>query len=365
MTILYRKHVSGIIGTWRIYGDPVTGLITIRHAAVIGGSEVEHQEQVTTNLSGRSLSEQVELRVRSRVGRMLDRGYKRTLHDAREDTSNQLGLKRPMLAQSLNKVKRIDYAGAVLQKKLDGHRCLITKHDGEIVAYSRQGKYITSVPHILEPLKDLPDGMTLDGELYKHGVPLQTLASWIKRSQPESKSLMYVVYDTVSNEPYRDRLGELQDYLRDKPKHIPLLRGRPFENTDNMWAYHREAVLAGFEGLILRTNDRGYEDGARSQSLIKIKRFHEMEVLVTGITASKEGWAVLHCKTPDNPTGANCDVQGDRTFRCSAPGTMEEKRRILRESDKYIGRQLTIQYSVLTNDDIPFHPVALRWREDI
>jgi len=351
--MLFKRHVNGL-GTWKIVGDRETGLILIYHATVEGGSEVMHEERVTTNRSGRSLADQVDLRVNSRIGRMKDRGYKESREAALDSQTNQLNLKRPMLAKSYDKVSKVDYSNAILQKKLDGHRCLITRQDGELIAYSRQGKPISSISHIIDRLHDLPEGVTLDGELYKHGVPLQTLASWIKKAQPESASLSYVVYDTISDDPFLDRLAEVEELLRGKSKLVPVLRGRPFKTELEMWDYHKEAVLQGFEGLILRTNDRGYEAGVRSSSLIKIKRFNEMEVTVKDIEPSKEAWAVLVCGTDDG-----------KEVRCSAPGTKHEKTLVLGLPEEYIGKQVTLQYSVLTKTGVPFHPVALRWREDI
>lgn len=349
---LFRRHVNDI-GTWRITGDTSTGIITILHAQVDGGSEVKHVERVTTNQSGRSLSDQTELRVKSRVSRMLDRGYKFVKEDANASTSNQLGLKRPMLAQQFDKVRSIDYRNAVLQKKFDGHRCLITKHDGKLIAYSRQGKVIDTIDHVTDRLDYLPEGFTTDGELYSHGVPLQTIASWVKRKQENTKRLYYVIYDIISDDSFQDRQAELRSVVQnDGPIFVHL--GIPYESDEQMREYHRKVVVQGFEGLILRTDDRRYEDGVRSSSLIKIKQFHEMEVTVKGVRPSKENWAVLDCETPDG-----------KPVACSAPGTVDEKRSVYEHMDRYIGRKLTIQYSVLTNDGVPFHPSALRWRVDI
>ena len=163
MKFLYRMNANGL-GSWRIWPEGCT--IHIAHATVLGGSEVYHTELVPEGLAGRSLAQQIRSRIDSRISRMRDRGYKDTVVEAERDSNNQMGLLRPMLAQSVNKVSNIDYKGAVLQKKLDGHRCMITKQEGKTIAYSRHGKEISSITHILRALRDvLPDGTTLDGEL--------------------------------------------------------------------------------------------------------------------------------------------------------------------------------------------------------
>jgi DNA ligase-1 len=353
MITLYRNHV-GSIGTWRIWNDKAR--IFIAHATVEGGSEVRHTEDVVTNQSGRSIDEQIALRIRSRISRMRDRGYKDTRDEALRSTGNQLGLARPMLAQPLGKVSSINYRNAVLQRKLDGHRCLITNDNGTLIAYSRQGKLIESIDHIMNDLQDLiPEGTTIDGELYCHNVPLQTIGSWIKRKQDNTKKLWYVVYDLLSDDNFQDRYSELKSITDnlDKSSPVKLLPCIPYTNDSALWDYFHESKAKGFEGLILRTNDKPYQDGVRSASLIKIKEFIDTEVLVKDIVPSKEGWGICIC-----------EFEG-KEFRTSAPGTFEEKQEALDNKRNYIGKMLTIEYSMLTNDGIPFHASAIRWYETI
>ena len=353
MPTLYRKQATGAIGTWRIWRELDT--VRIAHALVEGGQEVIHTEHITTNLSGRTLQEQIELRIKSRISRMLDKGYKYTRGDALAGQTNQLGLLRPMLAQKFVNAKNIRYEGAMLQKKLDGHRCMITKNDGDIIAYSRQGKLITTITHVTDYLRRrIPEGTTIDGELYLHGYALQTLASWIKRKQKDSERLMFVAYDIVSNDPYNDRYEELKEIVADANPQVKVLGSRPYTTENELWNFFHDAREMGFEGLMLRTMHRGYEDGKRSDSLLKVKSFHDAEFKVVNIMSSKDGWAICICET-DN---------GD-TFGVSAPGNMAQKKYVLENMFKFIGKYLTVEYSQMTEDNIPFHPTAIRWREDI
>jgi len=357
MVTMYRKHVNGI-GTWSI--DHKGAVITISHATVEGGQEVSHRETVTMNASGRSLEEQVALRIRSRISRQRDRGYTDSREEALQGKTNQLGLPLPMLAQPLKKVKKINYEDAVLQLKLDGHRCLATKQDGEILLYSRQGKAIT-LPHISDYLKPrLPEGTFVDGELYHHGTKLQTIGSWIKKQQPESQKLRYYVYDLISQDTFRDRYQELSDLLPDWQDAVDtdcparLLPCIPFDAWDQSRLFSH-ARSQGFEGLMLRTNDTSYEDGVRSNSLIKIKEFQDCEVTVEDIVkAEKSGTVICICRTDSG-----------KEVRPVAPGNQWEKSMTYEHREKFKGRRLTIEYSMLTDDGVPFQPVAREWREDI
>ena len=78
-------------------------------------------------------------------------------------------MKKPMLAHKFD-IDKVDYQqtdGYYIQPKLDGVRCLFTKHG----AYSRNDKKFMNLAHIelaLIPFfKDNPD-VVLDGELYNH-----------------------------------------------------------------------------------------------------------------------------------------------------------------------------------------------------
>lgn len=356
MITLYRKNANSL-GSWRIWSEGST--IHIAHATVIGGSEVFHKEEVETNLSGRTISEQVALRIRSRVSRMMDKGYKATLDEAKLSSSNQLGLDRPMLAHPINRVTGINYDGAVLQKKLDGHRCLITSQEGELIAYSRQGKPIPSIKHILRGLDGrIPEGTTIDGELYCHGVKLQTIGSWIKREQSATANLFFVCYDLISTDSYVDRHKELSEIVAGVDTgasgQVVALPYTRYEGEEETRKLFRTTRSQGFEGLMLRLDRRGYEAGKRSSALLKIKEFEQEEFKVVGFKRSSTGWAICECVTLDG-----------RPFDCSAPGSVAEKEYVWNNQSEFLHRYLTVDFAHWTDDGIPFQPTAVRWRDDV
>lgn len=351
MIHLYRKNANSI-GTWRIWSEG--NVIRIAHATVQGGSEVFHEETVQTNMSGRSIEEQVALRIRSRVSRMLDKGYKATLAEAQASSSNQMGLDRPMLAHPIKRASRINYSGAVLQKKLDGHRCLITRQDDRLIAYTRQGKPIPSIKHILGELEErIPEGTTLDGELYCHGVKLQTIGSWIKREQPATENLFFACYDMISADRYIDRHAELSEIVAGSKK-VVALPYRPWTGHEDTMAWFKEVRASGFEGLMLRLDNVPYEAGKRSYGLLKIKEFEQAEFKVVGFEKSSTGWAICKCVTES----------GGR-FDCSAPGSVAEKIYVWENQAEFRFRMLTVDFAHWTDDGLPFQPTAIRWREDI
>ena len=350
-TVLYMKDNLGALREWAIQYDGED--IIIRHGQV-GGSMQYQTEFVPYGKAARSLEEQICSRIDSRISKQMDKGYTsdRALAEARLRPVNQMGLPKPMLAHKLRDVKNINYEGAIAQPKFDGNRCLIYCEDGINKAYSRNGKPITAIKHILSDLQ-LEDGMILDGELYCHGYPLQTIVSWIKREQPETVNIKYHLYDIVS--PHLAYTGR-SDIIRTLPigSSISPVYGDPIDSHEALlerFRYYREE---GYEGAILRWGDTGYEDGKRSKSLVKVKHWEDSEFEVVNIFESNDGWGVLECMADNG-----------RMFRVSAPGSMSEKTRYLIDSEKFIGKFVTVEYSQLTKDGIPFHPVAKSFRDDI
>ena len=354
---LYRKNSLGI-GTWRIWWHGMTDStcqLSYAHAITEGSSEVFHSDTVQLNNSGRDIRQQVELVMNSRISRMLDKGYKYDRDLALAGSTNQMGFLNPMLAQPLEKVGRLHFELAHVQPKLDGHRCLITNNDGLIVAYTRKGKPITTINHILEDFAWLPEGRTVDGELYIHGAKLQTISSLIKRQQDASKSLRYHWYDHVSPKPFADRFAAMERAAFAKPmKHVDVVETFQVRTMDQVFKLFKHFRGLGYEGAMLRLSIAGYEDNKRSSQLIKVKERADCEVAVLGATPSKDGWAVLRVR-----------MDNGIEFDTSAPGSVPEKLEVMQNISKYIGRRLTIEYAMLTNDGVPFHAVATRWHEEI
>jgi DNA ligase-1 len=354
---LYRVDKMGGERVWsiKIYDNKI-----VIQYGVLGGQLQTQIEKVERGLAGRTHDEQLLSRVKSRINKQLDKGYKKTLEEAHENRGRDAsGNLKPMLAQPIKRVPNIDWNSAYVQPKYDGHRMMVEVQDGQARAWSRLGKPITSVPHILEPLSNLPSGTILDGELYHHGTPLQTIASWVKRDQPESANLVYIIFDYVFDAPFIERYNGIHMLLRSRVvdvnhPHITVAETGKVDKREFIGPLLRHNIDQGYEGIIIRHGLKGYEIGARSSSLVKVKQMLDGEFKCVDVSESRDGWAVLTCE----------DSEG-RQFGVSAPGTIDDKREVLYNADKYKGKMLTVEYSQLTKDGKPFHPVAIRWREDV
>ncbi len=372
---LYIRDNTGKVRYWSCRDEP-DGL-EIEHG-VLGGTPQYQYEAIEFGKGGRDQDEQIESRINSRVSKQLDKGYVEDRFLAENmKPMNRLGFSKPMLAKKSEDVdlRLMMSREFYIQSKLDGNRCLIHNDGTGLVAYTRNGKEYKTLNHITKPLVDIiPAGYTLDGELYIHGTPLQTIVSYAKRLQYNTLKLNYWCYDLISDEKFSSRYNELSGLLRaDRLGPYPttrLLRTSKFtpENPTNSGgsAVDLPEILAdrrkaGFEGLMFRSDwaiDRGhfinvgYEDGKRSGSLIKIKDWDDMEFKVTGITASADGWAILHCA---NPRG--------KPFTVSCPGDVQFKRYVLMHIELFVGKQVTVQFAYWTEDGVPFHCIAKAFRD--
>lgn len=349
MITLYRKNALGI-GRWSIWNEGA--VICISHSSTLDGASIHHTEVVESGKQSRTLAEQVQSRINSRVSKQRDKGYVESIEDAAQGAFNQLGLLPPMLAQSYK--GSVNGKNAWIQRKLNGLRCLITRQDGVLIAYTRKGKVIESIHEILAEVDQfLSEGDTIDGELYSHGTSLQTIQSWVKRRQSNTSQLLYAMYDQMSPDSFSDRHNSLIDMAAAKGfKRSIVLPKYPFEDDENRAKLFAEARTKKFEGLMIRLDGYGYESNKRSASLLKDKAVFDTEVIVKDIVLSSKGVPV-------------CVVWYEgKVFNVTAPGSHKQRLIDYNEKDKYIGRRLTVEYRELTDDGIPFHAVGVNWRID-
>ena len=340
---LYTKDARGELRVWEGWVEGST--VQIRHGQN-GGAMQEVVETITEGKQGRTAEQQAEHRLQSRINKQKDKGYVEDPEQLKSGVLNVLNLHRPMLAKKLKGDPNWPYF--MIQPKLDGHRCLIHITPSGPVAYSRNGKPITTIGHILDGLSSVPVGHTLDGELYAHGEKFQTISSWAKRDQPNSKKLQFHAYDMLSTESYKTRLEWIEYYVPDLV--VPTLTLGSFDEVDALFRKYRDD---GYEGAILRHPFMPYETGKRSAHLLKVKETMDAEFPVVEIErGEKSGWAVLTCMMPSG-----------KTFKCSAPGTHAERAQVLLNKPNYMGRMVQVEYYSTTADGLPFHPIALRWHE--
>ncbi|QXO06627.1 hypothetical protein SEA_EFFIE_340 [Acinetobacter phage Effie] len=354
-TTLYRKNALGV-GIWSIWSEGFD--IIMSHASTLDGAQIQHREHVKDGKQSRTREEQVAFRIASRISKQKDKGYVEDLEQASKSVLNQLGLDVPMLAKTFDEYKH-KFSYAHVQRKLNGLRCLATKQDGKVILYSRRGKAFEALHEIADSLdKVLQEGQTFDGELYVHRTSLQTLQSWIKRRQQDTQRIQYVIYDCIDNADFEDRLEMIHQAFStaieahgtlDKVAILPTKKVTHLDEVDEAF---EKARKAGFEGLMIRLPGFEYENGKRSNSLLKLKAVFSDEGICTAFHLSEKGNPVI-----------TIDWNG-QAFNATPPGSHRDRELVAMNSDQYIGRRVTFEYRELTDDGLPFHAVAIAWRDD-
>ena len=364
---LYAKDSRQKIRIWKAWSE---GNTIYWEYGALDGETIVDSEPVSYGLASRSLDEQIISRIDSRANKKRDTGYVESLQHAIDGIRlNRLGYKRAAKCSRYdNRQKYLVYDGKMeyfVQTKLDGHHMSVVNDNGKLIAYSTNGKIIDTIPEILNNL-NVPIGRTIEGELYHHETPLQTISSWVKKRQPETLNLTYCVYDIDGDKCYRERFQDLCEIIPLSSDILPINSNVELHKTE-LYTFKNEVEMLGvlktsiedkYEGLVLRLPGYPHMDGRKSNGMIKVKPMYfdefliDDEFLVVDVLRSVDGWARLVCIT-----------ENGKTFRCSAPGTVEQKTYILENKSVYIGKHVRVNFAGYTKKKIPFHPVAIMWRE--
>ena len=219
------------------------------------------------------------------------------------DKTIKMMRKKPMLAYPVSD-KPIDYSKSVfMQPKLDGVRCVIQREDyGDtafvIKAYSRTGKQWRNIEHILADLypffKKHPK-VILDGELYNHDLRdnFEKIISLVRKQTPTdeqrleaSQLTQFHCYDIIDEElPFDQRIEFISQSLMLMGDSIHTVDTVMVFDDDEAQSIHRSMLKKGYEGSILRTNDK--YACKRSHNLRKFKDFHDAEATLTGWVEGK------------------------------------------------------------------------------
>ncbi len=268
---------------------------------------------------------------------------------------------KPMLAYKVGK-KDIDWSEKIfLQPKLDGVRCIFTRHG----AFSRTGKQFKNVAHIEEDLVDFfkknPDTI-LDGELYNHKLKndIEKIISLVRKTKTteqhriEAQQLVqYHVYDTIVTFPLAPNYQIRYEFLvRSLPiaRSITLIRNTSVDSYDEAKTLHNIHLAQGYEGSILRLN-KSYEQ-KRSYNLQKFKDFSDTEATIVGYVEGKgkrQGTIGKFLMRDDQGIEFGCPPGKGYTYKDLAD--------MLLNVDNYIGQRATFTYFERTKANSYRHPL--------
>lgn len=350
---LYGLDKKGGFKVWTILTNG--NILSIQHGKEGGKMQIKNEEIEGKNI-GRANettpAEQAELEAMSRWRKQIDKGYRET-----KEELGELPL-LPMLAHDyLKQGHRIKYP-CFGSPKLDGVRCLAIRHPHRVELKSRGGKEY-SVSHIQEQLMAvMQPGEVWDGELYIHGKYLEEIVSCVKKINPDTPSLQFIIFDAVTEDTYENRLiylQQLRNYrlVENWVPDIGVIKFIELVNEKHMKQMHKEYVAQGYEGIMLRNYEGKYESGKRSADLQKYKEFFEEEFQIVNTGLDKTGLGVLYL----------FDHVSGNFFTCTH-GDHHQRANQVRFPHEYIGKALTVKFQTRYKDSrLPQFPTGVMIRE--
>jgi bifunctional non-homologous end joining protein LigD len=189
----------------------------------------------------------------------------------------------------------------IVERKLDGYRCLAFRDGGPVALESRNrlslnGRY----PEIAAVLDDQPcQRFVVDGEVVGLSGGRSSFEALQRRGHDRRVKVAFYVFDVLwldgedlRDRPLRERKAALRDALRFGEGTV---RWTPYRRAHEGERLLAEACRKGWEGLIAKRADSPYA-GTRSRDWLKWKCSAEQELVIGGYTAprgSRAGFGAL------------------------------------------------------------------------
>lgn len=373
ITTLFKLSKRGSILHFEVIARRIEdGAVLITRKGILGGTMQEDIKPMYPKNVGRANEttpwQQTKIMYESKILDLRDKSYKiipswdeMTTKDIIQYLiptrgTDYMGRLRPQLAQK--DIEKITLPG-YLQRKFDGMRCKTNwenSTDGSNVGHtwSKYGRPLLNLQHIIDDLEPLPSGWFYDGELYHHDRSLQQIVSMVKTASPENLKIQYRVYDLIGTGlPYKKRKKVLRRYLRGAGPAIHRVKTYKVHTWEEIDALFKRFKEEGYEGAMWRDPDGPYESGERSWHMIKVKDFMESEFEIVDVeeaTGRDAGTALFVCITGDDHPKPGVE------FNVRPMGTREERADYLDNFyEKCEGEMLTVRFQSWTDDGKPFH----------
>lgn len=366
LPILYKLTSTGKILEWEISVDD--NVITVVHGQQDGKKQTDVQTILVGKNIGRSNettpAQQAELEAKAKWTKKVEKDYRESIEELSDEKTSSTGGFLPMLAQKWKDHKDKLEFPCYIQRKYDGIRCISMRNDGIVTLWSRTGKPITTMPHVIEDLQHMMlDGDIFDGELYSHEDNFNAFTGAIRREVNTDTSITsnikYVIYDAPrikglnENSTFEARIAELSRFIAHDDVYVcdTIL----VDNIDQALEYFTIFIADGFEGGIFRNRYMMYEQ-KRSMDLLKYKEFEDAEFKIIGIEEGKGRLAGF--------VGSFILDNGDgQTFNAKLHGDTHFLKLCFQEHDLWQDKMMTVKFFGRSEYNIPRHPVGVAIRD--
>ena len=347
--LLYKKDSKNKIRFLDITTD---GSTIVQVSGILDGKHVTNVSQCEAKNIGRAnettAERQAEIEAKAKYIKKLKEGYFKAQQEAIDEV-----VILPMLAKVFGKEeKKVSYP-CYAQPKLDGMRALNSSF-GTLT--SRSGNAITTVPHVKITDHDILHEVVIDGELYAHGLSFQENMRVIKKIRPDTINVKHHVYDMIMDAPFIERYLTLREYVEGHPG-IELVETVPIASREELVDFHCYNISRGYEGTIVRHGDEGYKLNGRSSSLLKLKDFHDLALVLKDVIPSEKrpthGKPIFAWEgAVNNELGAGLSI------------SHEEAEDLLANKAEHIGKTCELRFFEYSDTGVPRHPVMHGFRLD-
>ncbi|MBY0389286.1 MAG: ATP-dependent DNA ligase [Mycobacterium pseudokansasii] len=238
--------------------------------------------EVIVNLHGRRIS--------GRYALIQTSGDQWLTHRMKDQQAFDFDTLAPMLTTH-GSVDRLKAGQWAFEGKWDGYRLLVEADHGAVRLRSRSGRDVTKeYPQLRSLAADLADHhVVLDGEvvaLDAAGVPsFNEMQNRVRATRIEfwAFDLLYLDGRSLLRAKYQDRRKLLETLASASELIVPELL--PGDGAEAM-AYSRKR---GWEGVIAKRRDSGYQPGRRSAAWVKDKHWNTQDVVIGGWRAGEGG----------------------------------------------------------------------------
>jgi hypothetical protein len=303
----------------------------------------------------------------------------------------------PMLVRKFADEKKNLVYPLYVQPKLDGARCIayldkspkLNPTVKNIVMYTRQKKdyygFDKIKKNLLNTLIDMYDfdkkeSVYIDGELYKHGLDLQTISGAVRNPKRDEMKqydgIQYWVFDLFypsTDLTFKDRLEYLEEFFDATESHnIVQTPTHEVKSDAEQEKLYKSYLKKKYEGIILRNASSLYlthptknSTSIRSKFVLKRKMTFDDEFEVVDFTQGSKGkdkgaiiW-ILKTHTTN------------KTFNSTPKNiTYPERYKLYTDAkdnfnDKYKNRLMTVEYEDLSKDKIPLRAKSVGFRDHI
>lgn len=285
---------------------------------------------------------------------------------------------KPLLAATVEDEAKLVFP-LMASPKLDGIRCLIV--DGRPMSRNMKDIQNKHIWHALFDMK-LP---ALDGELIvgnpKAADVFNRTSSGVMSRDGSPKFAYYVFDRHDADTGFRQRLTDVSGVVRDKGGVLRLVAHKDIRSVEELAAYETQMLIAGFEGVMLRSPNGLYKFGRstlREGTLMKLKRFLDSEAKVIGFverqhntneqTRDELGRAKRSSakagKVGTGTLGALKvrDLKTKVEFEIGTGFDDAERAAIWADQSEFMGMIVKYKYQPVGVKDKPRFPVWLGWR---